>query len=56
MKERDRDLVAKLLVYNKPPDTQIVSWLSENMHPHRLIFVDGVVKEDGVKKNTFMKC
>jgi len=44
LKERDRDLVAKLLVYNKPPDTQIVSWLSENMHPHRLIFVDGVVK------------
>ena len=44
LKERDRDLVAKILLYNKPSDTQILSWLCENMHPNRLIFVDGQVK------------
>jgi len=44
MKETDRDLVAKILKHNKPSDTQIVSWLVENMHPNKLLFVDGVVK------------
>ena len=44
LKERNRDLVAKILLFNKPSDTQILSWLSENMHPNRLIFVDGRVK------------
>jgi len=40
----DRDYMAELLLFNKPADTQILSWLIENMHPNRLIFVDGVVK------------
>ena len=44
LKEKDRDLMAKLLLFNKPADTQILSWLVENMHPNRLIFVDGIVK------------
>jgi len=44
MKNSDRDLVVKLLLYNKPADTQIMSWLNENMHPNKLLFVDGVVK------------
>ena len=44
MKNSDRDLVAKLLLYNKPADTQLMSWLNENMHPNKLLFVDGVVK------------
>ena len=44
LKETDRDKVANALLFNKPSDTQIVSWLAENMHPNRLIFVDGVVK------------
>jgi len=44
LKEKDRDLMAKLLLFNKPADTQILSWLVENMHPNRLIFIDGVVK------------
>ena len=44
LKEKDRELVAKILLYNKPSDTQILSWLCENMHPNRLIFVDGQVK------------
>lgn len=44
LKETDRDLVKDLLMFNKPADTQILTWLSENLHPNRLIFVDGVVK------------
>jgi len=44
LKEKDRDLMAQLLLFNKPADTQVLSWLCENMHPNRLIFVDGVVK------------
>ena len=41
---KDRDYMAELLLFNKPSDTQVLSWLIENMHPNRLIFVDGVVK------------
>ena len=44
IKEKDRDLMANLLKFNRPSDTQILSWLVENMHPNRLMFVDGVVK------------
>ena len=44
LKESDRDLIKDLLMYNKPSDTQILSWLSENMHPNKLLFIDGVVK------------
>jgi len=44
LKETDRDLISKLLLFNKPSDTQVLSWLAENMHPNRLIFIDGVVK------------
>ena len=44
LKETDRDLVMELLKVNKPSDTQILTWLVENMHPNKLIFVDGVVK------------
>ena len=41
---KDRDYMAELLLFNKPSDTQILSWLIENMHPNRLIFIAGVVK------------
>tara|TARA_R100001015_G_C4633542_1_gene198655 strand:+ start:455 stop:1300 length:846 start_codon:yes stop_codon:yes gene_type:complete len=44
LKQSDREVIRKLLLYNKPSDTQIITWLNENMHPHRLLFVDGVVK------------
>ena len=44
LKQTDREVIRKLLLFNKPSDTQIISWLNENMHPNRLIFVDGVVK------------
>ena len=50
MKESDRDLIAKLLKINKPSDTQIMSWLVENIHPNRLIFADGVVKRKWSQK------
>jgi len=44
LKLRDRDLVRELLLFNKPSDTQILTWLCENMHPSRLVFVDGIVR------------
>tara|TARA_R100000329_G_scaffold11984_6_gene12943 strand:+ start:4346 stop:5200 length:855 start_codon:yes stop_codon:yes gene_type:complete len=44
LKNSDRDEVAKMLLWNKPPDVQIITWLSENLHPNKLLFVDGVVK------------
>jgi len=44
LKNSDRDEVAKMLLWNKPPDVQIITWISENVHPNKLLFVDGVVK------------
>lgn len=44
LKETDRDLIAEMLKHNKPSDTQILSWLVENIHPNKILFVDGVVK------------
>jgi hypothetical protein len=44
LKLRDRDLVRELLHFNKPSDTQILTWLTENLHPNRLLFVDGRVR------------
>jgi len=44
LKESNRDLISDMLKFNKPSDTQIMSWLVENIHPNRLAFVDSVVK------------
>lgn len=44
LKLNDRDLVCELMLFNKPSDTQVLTWLCENMHPNRLVFVDGVVR------------
>ena len=44
LKTKDRDLVCELMLFNKPSDTQVLTWLSENMHPNRLVFIDGVVR------------
>ena len=44
LKNSDRDLVVDLLKFNKPADTQIMTWLIENIHPNKILFVDGVVK------------
>ena len=44
LKTKDRDLVCELMLFNKPSDTQVLTWLAENMHPNRLVFIDGVVR------------
>tara|TARA_R100000406_G_C3114370_1_gene125167 strand:- start:695 stop:1537 length:843 start_codon:yes stop_codon:yes gene_type:complete len=44
LKTKDRDMVKDLMLFNKPSDTQILTWLCENMHPNRLVFIDGVVR------------
>ena len=44
LKYSDRNSVVDLLKFNKPADTQIISWLSENIHPNKLVFIDGIVK------------
>lgn len=44
LKNPNRDDVANMLLFNRPPDTQLITWLSENVHPNRLLFIDGVVK------------
>jgi hypothetical protein len=44
VKETNRDLVAKKLLFNKPPDTQIITWLNENISPNKLLFIDGRVR------------
>ena len=43
LKETDRDIVSEVLKHNKPPDTQILSWIVENIHPNKILFIDGVV-------------
>ena len=40
----NRDEVVKLLKRNKPPDVQLLTWLGLNLHPNKLVFVDGRVK------------
>lgn len=44
LKNTDRELVREALMYNKPSDTQIINWILQNVHPNKLLFVDGRVK------------
>ena len=44
LRESDREQLLELLKFNKPPDTQIISWLAENIHPNRILFIDSVVR------------
>ena len=44
LRNSDRELIKDLLLFNKPSDTQMISWLTENLHPNKLLFIDGVVK------------
>ncbi len=44
LRNSDRELVKDLLLFNKPSDTQMISWLTNNLHPNKLLFIDGVVK------------
>jgi len=40
----DRDKVAQVLKLNRPPDVQLMTWLSPNLHPNKITFVDMNVK------------
>ena len=44
LENSDRDRVANMLKIARPSDTQIMSWLNENMNVNKLIFVDARVK------------
>ena len=44
LENTDRDKVANMLKVTRPADTQIMSWLNENMNVNKLIFVDARVK------------
>tara|TARA_R100000008_G_scaffold20619_1_gene10800 strand:- start:15994 stop:16836 length:843 start_codon:yes stop_codon:yes gene_type:complete len=44
LRNPNRDEVATLLKEIRPPDMQFISWLTPNLHPNRLIFVDYNVK------------
>lgn len=44
LKNPNREEVLQMLKFNKPADVQILTWLGLNMHPNKLVFVDGKVK------------
>ena len=44
MKNPDRDAVATMLKYNKPADTQIMTWLGINLNPNKIAFIDAKVR------------
>ena len=44
LRETDRDKIAYQLKVNKPADTQIMSWLVENIHPNKLVYIDAKVR------------
>ena len=44
LKNPNRSQVLENLKYNRPADTQIMTWLGLNIHPNKLVFVDGLVK------------
>ena len=52
LQNSNREKVADMLKQTRPSDTQIMSWLNENLHPNKLIFVDARVKRRW-PQNTF---
>ena len=44
MKNPNREEVLEILKINKPPDVQLLTWLAENVHPNKLMFIDSEVK------------
>ena len=44
LKNADREEIALMLKDNKPSDTQFLSWLTPNMHPNKLAYIDFAVK------------
>jgi len=44
LKNADREEISKMLKNNKPSDTQFLSWLTPNLHPNKLAYIDFAVK------------
>ena len=44
LKNTNRKEVLKNLKFNKPADTQIMTWLGMNLHPNKLIYIDAKVR------------
>mgnify|MGYP003116590772 CR=1 FL=1 len=44
LQDKDRDAIAKLLKHNKPADNYLMLWLSYNVNPNSIVFLDGHVK------------
>ena len=44
MKNPDREAVATMLKYNKPADTQIMTWLGININPNKIAFIESKVR------------
>ena len=44
LKNTNRYQVLENFKHNRPADTQIMTWLGLNIHPNKLVFVDGRVK------------
>ena len=44
LKNADREEISKMLKNNKPSDTQFLSWLTPNLHPNKLAYIDFAVE------------
>ncbi len=44
LKNPDREDVLEILKINKPSDSQLLSWLGQNVHPNKLMYIDSEVK------------
>lgn len=44
LKNADREEISEMLKNNKPSDTQFLSWLTPNLHPNKLAYIDFAVK------------
>jgi len=44
LKNADREEISEMLKDNKPSDTQFLSWLTPNLHPNKLAYIDFAVK------------
>ena len=44
IQSKDRDNIVELLKHNKPDDNYLMLWLSYNVNPNSIVFLDGHVK------------
>tara|TARA_A100001201_G_scaffold17622_1_gene20336 strand:+ start:2857 stop:3693 length:837 start_codon:yes stop_codon:yes gene_type:complete len=44
LRSKNRDDIRELLLLKRPPDTQILTWLNENIHPNKISWIDHSVK------------